>query len=252
MGGKASKARREAKRAALQAGLEPPKEPAAPPVQAKASDEPKGLSKKQERERRKRQAKRELAQKEQDLKELTSKKEALRAAGESLQPKKQKAPVAANDGAKAEDRRVVFVGRLSTTMKSAALKKHFKDGGVSGPVRVKVLKDAETWEPRGMAFVEVSNEENMLKALELNESSFEDAKISVERSNVKLTRATSSAENESAEDAAPAKKTTKKKKVKAGAAKETTDESGKKKRKAKPVEASVKKQRVEFSDSDAE
>merc|ERR1712110_132148 len=65
----------------------------------------------------------------------------------------------------------VFVGQLPFTADARAIEEHFAKGGVEDAISVRMLM--EKWDPnksRGMAFVQLASEKDVLRALKLHQS----------------------------------------------------------------------------------
>ena len=75
----------------------------------------------------------------------------------------------------------VFVGQLPYSASAADIKKHFRQGGVTGQVGVRLLTNREDGSSRGMAFVELSSESDVHTALRLHKSPMDGRRINVER-----------------------------------------------------------------------
>ena len=75
----------------------------------------------------------------------------------------------------------LFVGQLPFTASVSDIVKHFKHGGVTGKIGVRLLTNREDGSSRGMGFVELSTESDVHTALRLHKSPMEGRRINVER-----------------------------------------------------------------------
>jgi len=76
----------------------------------------------------------------------------------------------------------VFVGQLPFTVDARALEEHFVKAGIEDVVSVRMLTEKATKKSRGMAFVQLASEEDVVSALTLNQSELSGRWINVERS----------------------------------------------------------------------
>merc|ERR1712178_434344 len=84
-------------------------------------------------------------------------------------------------GTKGDPRLTIFVGQLPFTAHAHDLEEHFLMAGVTS-ASVRMLTEKGTNKPRGMAFVQLSSEDDVLTALKLHQSEFQGRWINVERS----------------------------------------------------------------------
>lgn len=78
---------------------------------------------------------------------------------------------------------VVFVGQLSFETSEAALEAHvLKNVKLQQPFKVRMLTDADSQKPKGIAFIETSTAEDLYALLTLHHSTLDGRRINVERS----------------------------------------------------------------------
>lgn len=81
-----------------------------------------------------------------------------------------------------ENPHIVFVGQLSFDTSAHELREHLENGGVTGPIHVRLLTEKGSNKSRGQAFVTLIDAENQYKCLSLHHSKLKNRVINVERS----------------------------------------------------------------------
>ncbi|KAI8878444.1 hypothetical protein K501DRAFT_228400 [Backusella circina FSU 941] len=97
--------------------------------------------------------------------------------GEGHAKKKNRRPKK-NNGEAGGSRYIVFIGNLPYTATADDLKKHFESAGTIKSVRF--LTDKATGKPKGFAFMEFENSQDMNKALAFHHTFFKKRQINVE------------------------------------------------------------------------
>ena len=75
----------------------------------------------------------------------------------------------------------VFLGQLPYSASEADVRGHFKRGGITSRIGVRLLTHRDTGRSRGLAFVELASEADMHTALRLHHSPMDGRRINVER-----------------------------------------------------------------------
>lgn len=143
---------------------------------------------KKERERRKKEKRQEMG--EEGVQKREQKRiEALAKAKAAEKKRKRVAQAEVVDEAKNVSKKPkgdpqlsVFVGQMPFTADAQALKDHFVKAGIENVVSVRMLTEKSTNKSRGMAFVQLASQEDLLAALDLHQSEFCGRWINVERS----------------------------------------------------------------------